>query len=126
MRDPVLTAHARTMRKTPTEPEQRLWLALRAERLGGLKFRRQKVIGPFIVDFAVRNPMLVVEVDGDSHAQQEIYDERRSVFLRECGYRVLRFTNQDVMTNMESVLMLILETAGLAPLPTLSPEGERA
>lgn len=126
MRDPVLTAHARTMRKAPTEPEQRLWLALRAERLGGLKFRRQKVIGPFIVDFAVRNPMLVVEIDGDSHAHQEIYDERRSVFLRECGYRVLRFTNQDVMTNMESVLMLILETAGLAPLPTLSPEGERA
>jgi len=124
------------MRKLPTEREKRLWLALRAKRLAGFKFRRQKVIGPNIVDFAARQPMLVIEVDGDSHASQDDYDKRRSAFLEKCGYRVLRYTNQDVMMNMEAVLTNILEAAEqassagplplLSPLPPLSPEGERA
>nr|WP_236616806.1 endonuclease domain-containing protein [Sphingobium lactosutens] len=114
------------MRKGATEPEQRLWLALRAERLHGLKFRRQKVVGPFIVDFACRRPMLIIEIDGDSHASRREYDESRSAFLHQCGYRVLRFANHDVMTNMEAVLMSIVEAAGQPPLPILSPEGERA
>ena len=112
------------MRHDPTEPEQRLWLALRAKRFSGVKFRRQKVIGPYIVDFASRDPMLVIELDGDSHAGQIDYDERRTAYLEQQGYRVIRFGNADVMKNLEGVLTVI--GAALAPLPTLSPEGERA
>ncbi|WP_315764725.1 endonuclease domain-containing protein [Sphingomonas sp. Y38-1Y] len=124
MRDAELIHHAKSMRRRATEPEQRLWLALRGKRFDGVKFRRQKVVGTYIVDFAARDPMIVVELDGDSHAGQIDYDERRTRFLEEQGYRVIRFTNKDVMTNLEGVLAAIAVT--LAPLPTLSPEGERA
>ena len=125
MRPEKLTHRARAMRIEATEPEIRLWLELRAKRFAGVKFRRQKVIGNYIVDFASRDPMLVIEVDGDTHDGREAYDAARTQFLESKGYRVLRFTNYDVMTAMEGVLMVI-ETAVQAPLPTLSPEGERA
>ncbi len=125
MRPEKLTQRARAMRIEATEPEIRLWLELRAKRFAGVKFRRQKVIGNYIVDFASRNPMLVIEVDGDTHDGREAYDATRTKFLERKGYQVLRFTNYDVMTAMEGVLMVI-EAAVQAPLPTLSPEGERA
>ena len=124
MRDAGLTAHAKLMRHQATEPELRLWLALRGKRFERVKFRRQKVVGRYIVDFASRDPMLVIELDGDSHAGQIDYDERRTAFIEEQGYRVIRFRNSDVMTNLEGVLTAI--GVALAPLPTLSPEGERA
>jgi very-short-patch-repair endonuclease len=116
------------MRTQATEPETRLWLALRAKRFAGIKFRQQKVIGPYIVDFASRNPMLVSELDSDTHAGREAYDQRRTQFLETQGYRVIRFSNSDVMTNMEGVLLRISAATApvTAPLPTLSPEGERA
>ncbi|MFN3818290.1 endonuclease domain-containing protein [Blastomonas sp.] len=113
------------MRVEATEPEIRLWLELRAKRFSGVKFRRQKVIGNYIADFASRTPMLVIEVDGDTHDGRDAYDAQRTRYLESQGYRVLRFTNYDVMTGMEGVLMVI-EAAVQAPLPTLSPEGERA
>ena len=125
MRPETLTKRARAMRIEATEPEIRLWLQLRAKRFAGVKFRRQKVIGNYIVDFASRDPMLVIEVDGDTHDGREAYDAARTKFLESKGYQVLRFTNYDVMTAMEGVLMVI-EAAVQAPLPTLSPEGERA
>jgi very-short-patch-repair endonuclease len=115
------------MRREPTEPEQRMWLALRAKRFANIKFRRQKVVGPYIVDFAAREPMLAVELDGDSHSSQVQYDAERTAFLERHGYRVVRFTNADVMGNLEGVLTSIGELVGMSPpLPTLSPEGERA
>jgi very-short-patch-repair endonuclease len=126
VRDARLTAYAKTMRKEPSEPEQRLWLALRAKRFENVKFRRQKVIGRYIADFAARDPMLVIELDGDTHAGQEGYDEARTHFLQEQGYRVIRFSNIDVMTNLEGVLLTIASAVATSPLPTLSPEGERA
>ena len=125
MRPETLTQRARAMRIEATEPEIRLWLQLRAKRFAGVKFRRQKVIGNYIVDFASRDPMLVIEVDGDTHDGREACDAARTKFLESKGYQVLRFTNYDVMTAMEGVLMVI-EAAVQAPLPTLSPEGERA
>ncbi|MBB5985387.1 endonuclease domain-containing protein [Sphingobium lignivorans] len=125
MRDPRLTAHAKTMRTNATEAETRLWLALRAKRFEDVKFRRQKVIGRYIVDFAARNPMLVIELDGDSHASQVKYDFERSAFLQSQGYDVIRFANNDVMDNLEGVLTAI-QSRLLPPLPTLSPERERA
>ena len=84
------------------------------------------MIGRYIVDFACRLPrMLVIEVDGDTHALQENYDARRTAFLESKGYRVLRFTNHDVGTNMEGVLTMIAAALDSPLSPTLSPEGAR-
>ena len=130
MRDGELTHRAREMRKAMTEPEKRMWYQLRAKRFEGAKFRKQKVIKDFITDFAANNPKLVVELDGDSHAGQEDYDARRTKILEAEGYHVVRFLNSDVMTNMDGVLTRISEVIAdlraRPPLPTLSPEGERA
>ena len=126
MRDQVLLERAKRMRRELTPLERKLWYALRAKRFQGAKFRRQVVIGHYIVDFACRIPrMLVIEVDGDSHALQIEYDERRTVDLAKRGYRVLRFTNGDVGQNLEGVLMTIQEALLLPLSPSLSPEGER-
>ena len=132
MRDQLLIQRAKRMRHEPTEPEQLLWSALRARRLDPAKFRRQVVIGNYIVDFACRTPVnVVVEIDGETHDFQQKYDGRRTVDLEALGYRVLRFTNTEVMTNLGGVLASIAETIASPPLPvslrstTLSPEGER-
>ena len=126
MRDRRLIEFAKQMRREQTEPEIRLWFELRAQRFNGIKFRRQKVIGRYIADFSSREPMIVVEVDGDTHGVQESYALARSRYFEEQGYQVIRFTNHDVMTNIDGVLTQLALFAGRAPLPTLSPEGERA
>jgi very-short-patch-repair endonuclease len=133
MRDPTLTGYAKTMRKQMTEPETRLWLQLRAKRCDGVKFRRQKVIqndkARYIVDFAANDQKLVIELDGDTHAEREGYDTVRTGFLEEHGYSVVRFNNTVVMENLDGVLMrlveIVAEMKDKSPLPTLSPEGER-
>jgi len=116
------------MRREMTEPETRLWLQLRAERFAGVKFRRQKVIGPYIADFAANEPKLVIEVDGDTHDADSERDRIRTRFLESQGYRVQRYSNLEVMRNLEGVLMHLATVLDemRAPLPTLSPEGERA
>jgi very-short-patch-repair endonuclease len=130
VRDPILTRRAKAMRKEMSEPETRMWLALRAERFEAVKFRRQKVIGEYIADFAANDPKLVIELDGDSHVGREEYDVFRTRYLESKGYTVIRFTNSDVKTNMEGVLErlneVIVQLRASSPLPTLSPEGERA
>jgi very-short-patch-repair endonuclease len=114
------------MRRVQTEPEQRLWLELKAKRFNGAKFRRQKVIGRYIVDFSCRTPtMLVIELDGETHVEQVRYDAARSRFLEEQGYHVLRFTNFEVMSNLDGVLVSIQQALQLPLSPALSPEGER-
>ena len=124
MRDPLLIERAKQMRREPTPLEQTLWLALRAKRFKGAKFRRQVVIGRYIVDFACRLPrMLAIELDGDTHGTQGAYDAKRTASLEARGYKVLRFTNHDVASNFEGVLTVIL--AALPLSPALSPEGER-
>ncbi|WP_242416108.1 endonuclease domain-containing protein [Sphingomonas panni] len=120
MRDARLTERAKAARKAPTPAEQKLWFALRAERFAGVKFRRQKVIGPFIADFASNAPKLVVEVDGHLHGDTVEYDAERTAYLTEHGYRVVRFTNADVMHNLEGVLRL-LESIVTHPLSQPSP-----
>lgn len=128
MRDPELTGHARANRKQMPEPEARMWLQLRAERFQGIKFRRQKVIGHYIADFAANEPRVVIEIDGDTHDADDRRDAVRTRFLEAQGYRVIRYSNVDVMQNLEGVLMNLAEViaAMRPPLPTLSPEGERA
>ena len=126
MRDARLTGYAKAMRKQMTEPETRIWLHVRAERFEGVKFRRQKVIGRYIADFAANEPRLVIEIDGQTHDVDDRQDAERTRYLNERGYQVIRFTNLDVMTNMEGVLIRLSEALDMArqsPLPTLSPEG---
>ncbi len=129
MRDPASLKHAQSMRQNMPEPEKQLWMELRAGRFQGIKFRRQKVIGKFIVDFASNDPKLVIELDGDSHAGRGNYDMVRTEFLGSQGYRVVRFSNLDVVENLSGVLehlTMVIDELGYPPLPTLSPSGERA
>ena len=129
MRDARLIGYAKKMRRQMTEPETRMWLELRAERFEGVKFRRQKVIGRYIADFAANDPKLVIEVDGDTHDVDDQRDQIRTRYLEEQGYTVLRFSNVDVMNNIDGVLIRLEEVIAslrTSPLPTLSPEGERA
>lgn len=111
------------MRNNPTEPEKRLWRALSRKQLGA-KFRRQAVIPPFIVDFLCPSLKLIIEVDGDTH--DAATDVARDARLSALGYRVLRFSNADVMGNMDGVYAVISDTVGAlrAPHPNPSPEGE--
>jgi very-short-patch-repair endonuclease len=128
MRDARLTEYAQQMRKRMSEPETRLWLQLRAARFEGVKFRRQKVIGRYIADFAANEPKLVVEVDGDTHDVDDSRDHIRTRYLEEQGYTVLRFSNLDVIANLDGTMTRLRDVVSAlrtAPLPTLSPEGER-
>lgn len=123
-----LHSRAAEMRRNPTEPEKRLWRHLSNRQRDGAKFRRQSVIGWFIADFLCPQKALIVEVDGDTH--DEAKDRLRDDVLGERGFRVLRVTNDDVMTNMDGVLTIIAEALAKAPLrwnnphPNPSPEGE--
>ena len=110
MRDPELLRRARQMRANPTPAEARLWYHLRAHRFENHKFRHQTVLAPYIIDFTSRTAMLAIEVDGDTHATQQDYDAARTRFLESEGFHVLRFTNAEVMTNIEGVLQTIGDT----------------
>ena len=92
------------MRKNPTPAEAALWKVLRGRRLLGLKFRRQHPVGSFIVDFYCAVCKLVVEVDGDIHLQQVAYDQARTEQIESFGYRVVRFSNEAVLNDLEVVL----------------------
>ena len=124
----VLHARAAEMRRNPTEPEKRLWRHLSNGQIGGYKFRRQSVIGWFIVDFLCPKKALIVEVDGDTH--DDAKDRLRDNILAAHGFRVLRVTNDDVMGNTDGVLQAILGLLNEVPArwdkphPNPSPEGE--
>lgn len=100
---------ARNLRKTSTNAEKLLWHGLRDRRLGNLKFRRQQTIDRYIVDFICYDRRLIVEVDGSQHTPAA--DEIRTAFLEAQGFRVLRFWNPDVLTNLNGVLETILAAA---------------
>jgi very-short-patch-repair endonuclease len=121
----TLLARAKTFRTHQTPPEQALWKLLRAHRLSGMKFTRQVPVGPYIVDFAARAIKLAIELDGDTHASQVAYDAARTDYLQAQGYRVIRFTNADVMGNAPGVLEAILAALASPPLPGPLPDGER-
>lgn len=104
----TLLARARAMRCEPSEAEQVLWQHLRARQLAGFKFRRQVIIGRYIVDFVCLEAGLVIESDGGQHAEQATYDARRSAYLTGRGYRVLRFWNNEILGEMDNVLGRIL------------------
>jgi len=105
--DPQLRRRAIGMRKAMTEPERRLWWALRHRlSLDGTHFRRQVVIGRAIVDFACIAAQTVIEVDGNQHGADRAvaYDAERSRLLEAAGWRVLRFSNAEIMTRLDEAL----------------------
>lgn len=95
---------ARELRQRMTDAEQRLWYHLRARRLGGFKFRRQHAVGPYVVDFVCKEAKLIVEADGGQHAADGARDARRTRYLENRGYRVLRFWNDEVLRDTRAVL----------------------
>ncbi len=99
---------ARELRRALTPAEQRLWQYLRSGQLAGYGFRRQHPVGPFIVDFFCPVVKLVIELDGDSHAEQLKYDAERTRWLEEQkGCQVIRFTNEQVQHDIEAVVEAI-------------------
>jgi very-short-patch-repair endonuclease len=95
---------ARALRQRATQAETALWDALRDRGLDGLKFRRQRPLGPFVVDFVCLEARLVVEVDGPIHDEQAEQDDYRAEFIASYGFRVLRVSNDDVLTDLATVL----------------------
>jgi len=119
------STHAKRLRRDETDCERKLWMHLRARQINGLKFRRQQPVGRYIVDFFCPESQLVIELDGGQHADQVQADQHRTEFLNRSGYRVLRFWDNDVLNNIESVLQRIAEALG-SPSPCPLPPGERA
>jgi len=107
-----------------TRAETLLWRYLKADRLVGLAFRRQTPIGPYIADFVAHSCKLIVELDGESHNFEDRirHDKQRDQWFASRGYRVLRFTNDDAMKNLEGGVLSILEAAEqAAPLSLTLP-----
>ena len=118
------TTRVRRLRTSQTEAEIRLWYHLRAHRFLGLKFKRQKSLGPYIADFACLEHHLVIAVDGGQHNQQRLSQNReRDAWLATQGFTVLRFWNDEVLRTTEAVLERIRQAVELhgpsppAPLP---------
>ena len=123
-----LRTHARELRKNSTDAERILWSELRDHKLNGIGFRRQVPIKNYIADFACHAAKLVVEFDGGQHFsdQAEQADATRSAVIEARGFKVLRFSNHDVMTNRAGVLETIATAiAERAPTPTLPRKRER-
>lgn len=93
------------LRKNQTDAERKLWNILRNKQMSGNKFFRQYGIGSYIVDFYCPLLKIVIEVDGGQHYSEEgmMYDRQREEFLKKAGIKVIRFTNLDVLKNMEGV-----------------------
>ena len=116
---------AKNLRRNQTQAELNLWWALRSRQIEGAKFKRQHPIGPYIVDFICFDAKLVVEVDGSQHALRVDEDAIRTHFLESKVLTVVRFTNLDVLNNMEGVVFTITERLAVqrrhSPSPKPSP-----
>ena len=120
----VQRTRAKQLRRAMTRAETLLWRHLKADRLAGLGFRRQTPMGNYIADFVAHSCKLIVELDGESHDFEERirHDARRDQWFASRGYHVLRFTNSEVMKNLEGVVLTIAEAAEQAsPLSLTLP-----
>jgi len=111
------SAFARELRRKQTDAEKALWIKLRDRQIDGLKFRRQQPIGPYIVDFVCFDRKLIIEIDGGHHSEDKLLmkDNDRSKWLTEQNYQVLRFWNNEVLTNQEGVLERIRTASSPSP-----------
>lgn len=126
-RDPIYQERARYLRSHMNDAEKRLWSRLRAHRMDERKFRRQHAIGEYIVDFVCFESRLVIEVDGDSHGNdaREALDIQRTSYLEKLGFRVLRFWNDYVFTDLDNVTETIYEALNANPRPAHRPSPRR-
>ncbi|MBL0128028.1 MAG: endonuclease domain-containing protein [Flavobacteriales bacterium] len=109
-----LKGYAKEMRQNPTPAERVLWRALRGDKTG-VYFRRQHVLGNFIVDFVSLDRRLVVEVDGDIHDHQQAEDALRTQWLKQTSFHVLRFRNEEVLHHLDSVVLRIKQAIAAQP-----------
>jgi adenine-specific DNA-methyltransferase len=125
-----IVAAARKLRRSSTDVERKLWHRIRDKQIEDFRFRRQRPIGKYIVDFVCLDAMLIIEVDGSQHAEAIAADVARTQFLESLGYRVVRFWNNEVIDNVEGVLERVrealLQLATSNPTPTLPLAGEGA
>jgi very-short-patch-repair endonuclease len=105
--DRLTGGKAKQLRRNSTEPERKLWQHLRLKIVEGHKFRRQQPVGPYICDFVCLENKLVIELDGGQHSWTTQHDVERDAWLRERGYKVLRFWNAEVLKNLDGVLEVI-------------------
>ncbi len=116
-----IVATARKLRRSSTDVERKLWHRIRDKQIEEFRFRRQRPIEKYIVDFICLEAQLIVELDAGQHAENVAHDQKRSAFLHERGYRVLRFWNSEVIENIEGVLERLREVLLLTRLdPTLT------
>ena len=114
-----LTAIAKRLRKEMTDAERVMWRELRAHRFAGFKFKRQEPLGSYVVDFVCYEVKLIVDLDGGQHADQKEADEDRTRWLSSRKFRLVRFWNNDVLTNIAGVMHVIEKN--LSPSPPPSP-----
>jgi len=107
---PEIRKRATQLRHPLTSAEKRLWSVIRNRQSGGFKIRRQVPVGPYIVDFYCAEAQLVIEIDGDKHADQINYDNYRTAWLEAQGYTVIRFQNTDILHRLSEVTSEILRT----------------
>jgi very-short-patch-repair endonuclease len=104
---------AKELRHSLTPAEQTLWNRLRRKQFHGLKFRRKRPLGPFIVDFMCNKCKLVIEIDGDRLTLQETDDQAETALLKAQGYTVLRFASYEVLHQLDDVLAAIAVESGV-------------
>jgi very-short-patch-repair endonuclease len=122
----LIQKRAQDLRKNMTVAEKKLWNQLRQRQLGGFRFRRQVPFGNYIVDFACFEPKVIIELDGSQHAQQINYDVKRTKYLEMLGYKVLRFWNNEVISEIDAVLQTIWNNCipPIRPIGHLPPAGK--
>jgi very-short-patch-repair endonuclease len=120
-----IRSKARQLRREPTNAEQLLRQRLRFWQVNGFKFRRQQPLGPYIVDFTCLQTKLIIEIDGGQHMEQAEYDAKRDAWLRDQGFVILRFWNNDVLKNIDGVLEMIAKNLHSTPYLNPSPQGGR-
>ena len=118
---------ARALRKTMSDAEWKLWHALCSNQVSGYRFRRQHPIGVFIADFTCLEKKLIVEVDGEQHAEpaQTAHDAERTQWLESRGYRVLRFWTNEVANSLDSVVDMIAKELEILPVARDRPPPPR-
>ena len=118
------TARSRQLRASMTDAERHLWSCLSARKIDGVRFNTQFPIAGYICDFVSRVAKVVIEVDGGQHAEDERYDKVRTAVIEAQGYRLIRFWNNDVLSNVEGVVAIIEQVVADRPSPNPSRKRE--
>jgi very-short-patch-repair endonuclease len=106
--NPKTMHQAGELRKELMPAERKLWATLRGNQLNGINFKRQHAIGKYVVDFCSPRAKLIIELDGSQHLEQEDYDNERTKYLEGLGYKVIRFWNNQVLSDMDGVISAII------------------